>query len=54
MLPLIALVLALAGGASASPASTRSVNTGFPYGGQKIRGVNLGGVSERPHRADPN
>ncbi|TXT12901.1 hypothetical protein VHUM_01302 [Vanrija humicola] len=42
MLPLIALLALVATGATASPAS-RAVNTGFPYGSQKIRGVNLGG-----------
>ena len=35
--------------ARAAPLFTRDVNVGFPYGQQKIRGVNLGGVS-RHHR----
>jgi predicted ABC-type sugar transport system permease subunit len=29
----------------AAPLEERAVNFGFPYGSQKIRGVNLGGVS---------
>jgi glucan 1,3-beta-glucosidase len=44
LLPALALLLPLA---YAAPTETRAVNVGWLYGQQKIRGVNLGGVSGR-------
>ena len=41
-LPLLAALLPLAKAAAIQP---RGVNLGWPYGQEKIRGVNLGGVS---------
>jgi hypothetical protein len=37
--------LALAAPQPVNYLAKRGVNTGFPYGQEKIRGVNLGGVS---------
>jgi len=42
VLPILAALLPLARAAAIQP---RGVNLGWPYGQEKIRGVNLGGVS---------
>jgi hypothetical protein len=47
LLPLLPLFLRAAEAApAAAPLDARAVNLGFPYGQQKVRGVNLGGVSD--------
>lgn len=37
---------------AAAPLAERGVNVGWPYGSQKIRGVNLGGVSQSVSHGD--
>lgn len=51
LLPFLAVLAPLARAAPPQPINhlkKRGVNLGFPYGQEKIRGVNLGGVSLTP------